>query len=185
VTPPSPNDPRTNLTALLISRGWQFNAELSPTESPVWDFMPSLPNSGLLGSKGHPTGIFIHSPEEPGFCTVEPANWSTLWNPYARTFRGTTDLITCLPQIEHWRAPTTVTHATPAELARLRAIGGITTAELMYSLKRFPYFPRYQSTFGVLRLIRDVGLLTPQEFELIAASIRHVQPTKADELIQE
>lgn len=79
-------------------------------------------------------------------------------------------MIACLPQIEHWRAPAAPTHATPAELARMRATGEITTEELMYSLDHFPYRTRHRASFGELRLIRDVGLLTPQEFVLLTAS---------------
>jgi len=164
-------DPQMNIAVLLATRGWRINTDLSQTGCPVWDFVPSIPRSESLGPQGHPTGIFLHDPEEPGYCTVEPASWSTLRNPYARSFRDAADLITCLPQIEHWRAPAAVTHATPAELARMRAIGEITTAELMHSLDHFPYRPRHHSSFGELRLIRDVGLLTPKEFKLLVASI--------------
>lgn len=185
MTPEPPPDPPTNLAALLYTRGWGFNADLSSTGSPVWDFVPSMLRSENLGPEGHPTGIFIHTPEEPGFCTVEPASWSTLRNPYSRTFSDVSELITCLPQIEHWRAPATVIQATPAELARMRSTGAITSAELMYSLEHFPYRPRQQSSFGDLRLIRDVGLLASKEFELLVASIKHTRQALAHDLTPE
>jgi hypothetical protein len=185
VTTHSPNVPATNLAALLNARGWLFNADLSPTGSPVWDYVPSMPRSESTGPEGHPTGIFIHAPEEPGFCSVEPASWSTLRNPYARTLNNVEDLIGLLPQIEHWRAPATLTHATPAELARMRATGEITTEEMLYSLSHFPYRPRHRGSFGELRLIQDVGLLTPQEFELIVKSIQQAPGTPVNDTTQE
>jgi hypothetical protein len=185
MTPEAPHGPTANLAALLNTRGWGFNAELSSTGSPAWDFVPSMPRSENLGPEGHPTGIFIHTPEEPRFCTVEPASWSTQRNPYSRTFRDVSELFSCLPQIEHWRAPASVTHATPAELARMRSTGAITTAELIYSLEHFPYRPRQQSSFGDLRLIRDVGLLASKEFELLVASIQLARQAQAHDLTPE
>jgi hypothetical protein len=183
VTTTPPNKPGTDLSDLLSPRGWQLNTELAPTGEPLWDFMESRPSSKTLARQGYPTGIFIHAPEEPGFCTVEPATWSTQRNPYQRTFRRVADLISWLPHIEKWRAPATTTHKSPLELAQMRAEREITTAELLHSLNHFPYPPRRQfphrsakpSTHGsivggqyhVLIPLLDAGLLSPAEFEFL------------------
>jgi len=180
-----PHEPEAGIAALLSVRGWRINADLSSTGSPVWDFEPSLPRSQSRGPQGHPTGIFFHGPTEPGLCTVEPASWSTSRNPYARTFRDAAELITCLPQIEHWHAPAALTHATPAELALMRERGEITSDQLMYSLDHFPYRPRHPSPVGALSLLRDVGLLTPKEFKLIVASVPQQPLAQAHEFTEE
>lgn len=180
---PVSNGLETNLSELLSTRGWKCNTELGSSESPVWDFIASLPVNESIRSEGYPTGIFLHAPEEPGFCTVEPATWSTQRNPYQRIFQRANDLVAWLPQIENWRAPATANHESPMELAQMRASGGITTGELINSLRHFPYRPRNQfpkrpssqglassmvsGQFDALNPMLEAGLLSTAEFEFL------------------
>jgi hypothetical protein len=180
---PATNDPVSNLSALLSTRGWELNTEFDPSGDPVWDFMASLPSVEQHGQEGYPTGIFIHMPEEPGFCTVEPATWSTQRNPYQRIYQRLNDLIAWLPQIETWRAPATTIHKSPLELAQMRAAGEITTGELLDSLNHFPFLPRNEflqrpggqglagamvsGQYDELTPLLETGLLSPAEFEFL------------------
>lgn len=102
----SVTDQKTELAHILLIRGWELNEMLSTDDAPLWDYPPSTPRDMKEGMSGHPSGIFIHSADEQGLCTVEPATWSSQWNQHSRVFNEIQELIPWLPAIEHWRAPT-------------------------------------------------------------------------------
>ncbi|QOT19393.1 hypothetical protein [Paenarthrobacter sp. YJN-5] len=159
------------LAATLSARGW---VQEDGPGNEYWTYtasseMPGDPD----GDNPELTSIMLDLRNRDPYIVAPPSHDSRE-APYERKYDDRAGILADLDEIESWRAPDGNRSETAWELAELRRIGTLTTAQLIRSLSTFPYLPSGHAVVengrhigdGTVRdlcMAEDDGILTSDE----------------------